>query len=94
MHVKVLAAKERPVPEATDAYQSLLATVTHEEMSGTLLPVISRMAKRSPDSMLSSAARVLMLVQLDLSQDAAALMADLQPLLRHVKPPIRCARGA
>lgn len=92
--MKVLAAKERPAPEAMDAYQPLLATVTHEEMSGTLLPVISRMAKRSPDSMLSSAARVLMLVQLDLSQYAAALMADLQPLLRHVKPPIRCARRA
>ena len=59
-----------------------------------LLPLILRMAKRSPDAVLGSAARVLALLRLDLGQHAAPVVADLQPLLRHVKPPTRCAPSA
>jgi len=68
--------------------------VTHEELDGVLLPLILRMAKRSPDAVLGSAARVLALLRLDLGQHAAPVVADLQPLLRHVKPPTRCAPSA
>ncbi|KAK9840722.1 hypothetical protein WJX81_000165 [Elliptochloris bilobata] len=88
---KVLAARERPANAAVEAYQPLLATLTHAEFSGTLLPLVLRMAKRSPDSVLGSTALVLAMLQLDLSQYAAALIANLQPQLRHAKQPIRAA---
>lgn len=86
---QVLAARERPAAEAVSAYQPLLDTATHDEFGGVLLPLILRMAKRSPDSVLPSAAEVLGLLRLDLSQYAAAVVADLQPFLRHAKQPVR-----
>ena len=86
---KVLAARDRPANAAIDAYRPLLAALTHEEFSGTLLPLIARMAKRSPYSVLSSTARMLGMLELDLSRHAEVLLADVQPLLRHAKQPIR-----
>ena len=86
---KVLAARERPANAAIDAYRPLLAALTHEEFCGMIMPLVARMVKRSPDSVLGSIARMLGMLELDLSQHAAPLMADLEPLLRHVKQPVR-----
>ena len=86
---KVLAASERPSDAAVDAYRPLLAALTHEDLSDTLLPLVARMAKRSPESVLGSTARMLSMLELDLSQHAAPLLTDLQPLLRHIKQPVR-----
>lgn len=86
---KVLGARE-PLPQSTPASYQLLATaLTDAEVSEKLLPSIVRMSKRSPESVLGSAAAVFGMLRLDLSEHAEKLSRELLPLLRQSKDSVR-----
>lgn len=69
----------------------LLRGLSQTEVAEQVLPPAVRMMKRSPESVLPTVAVLLDAVQVDLSQHAVQLGADLAPQIRHMKEPIRCA---
>lgn len=85
----VLNAKSRQDAAKLNAYGHLLAGVTHDELSGVLLPAAQRMMKRSPDVTLPTVAVLCRCVRLDLSPYAASLAEPLSQLCRHAKEPVR-----
>lgn len=86
---KVLGAREPPPPSSLAAFQPLAAALTEEELSQNVLPSVLRMAKRSPESALTSAAAVFAGVPFDLSQHLQSLAVELLPLLRHSRETVR-----
>jgi hypothetical protein len=86
----VLNAKTPQDAARLSAYGHLLAGVTHDEFSSTLLPAAQRMVKRSPDVTLPTVAMLCRCVRLDLSTYTAALAELLTQLCRHAKEPVRC----
>ena len=86
---QVLGARE-PLPASTvAAYQTLAAALGEEEFEQAVLPSMLRMAKRSPESVLSSAAAFIRMLSIDLSPLATRLAAEMLPLIRHSKDTVR-----
>ena len=86
---KVLSARERPSAAALAQWAHLAALLTLEDLRGTLLPAIQRLAKRSPDVVLPSVAALLAAVRADLSGVVPGLMATLLQLARHARDTVR-----
>ena len=88
---QVLSAKERPSAAVLAGWAPLAASVSHDELAGTLLPAIQRMVKRNPDIALPSVARLLAGVKVDLSRYVDPLLVLLLQQGRHAKDTVRCA---
>ena len=85
----MLGARE-PLPASTvTAYQPLAAALGEAEFEQAVMPTMLRMAKRSPESVLSSAAAFIRMLSIDLSPLAARLAAEMLPLIRHSKDAVR-----
>lgn len=88
---KVLASKDATPAHVQQAYEPLLAQVSSEQFVTSLLPVLLRMLKRSPEVTLPSLASICSSSRLDLSDHANDLLAVLLPNLRSSKDNLRQA---
>ncbi|KAK9866109.1 hypothetical protein WJX84_009505 [Apatococcus fuscideae] len=86
---KVLGSKEVVATHVHQAFQPLLAQLSAEQFGTSLLPVLLRMLKRSPEVTLPSLTSVCSEVQIDLSQHGPDLLAVLLPPLRSSKDNLR-----
>ena len=86
---KILASKEATPAHVQQAYEPLLAQVSSEQFVTSLLPVLLRMLKRSPEVTLPSLASICSSSRLDLSDHATDLLAVLLPNLRSSKDNLR-----
>lgn len=88
---KVLASKDATPAHVQQAYEPLLAQVSSEQFVTSLLPVLLRMLKRSPEVTLPSLVSICSSSKLDLSDHANDLLAVLLPNLRSSKDNLRQA---
>lgn len=77
-----VSCKQSPRLELVGSCAPLLRQLSHEELSGILLPAMQRALLRSPEVILPSVGRVLAALSLDLSQytqpaDAASIARSL-----------------
>ncbi|OQR93727.1 translational activator GCN1 [Thraustotheca clavata] len=89
---QALESKNRPPASDLKAFAPLLSTVTAAEFENTVAPVLSRMLKRAPDSVLDSTVALLNLLPtaIDLSQYVATIFGSLFPAkLKSVKDDVR-----
>ena len=87
---RVFGSRDPLPPTTLAAYRALAAAVTESELGERLLPSVVRLSKRSPETVLNSAAAIFGMLRLDLSQHAEALVRELLPLLRHTRETVRC----
>ncbi|KDO30185.1 hypothetical protein SPRG_22144 [Saprolegnia parasitica CBS 223.65] len=89
---QALEAKVRPTHADLDAYTALTATLTAHDFEATISPVLSRMLKRSPDSLLDATVAVVRALpaKIDLSAYVAPIFGALFPAkLKSVKDDVR-----
>lgn len=78
------------------AYKPWAQAISQEEFEASLLPVILRMSKRSPESVVRSSANLLGMLKLDLSSCALTIVKEMLGMIRHAKETVRyshCSHG-
>lgn len=87
--MQVLGSRECVPSELVLAYKPWAEALTGEEFETNLLPTLIRMSKRSPESVVTSAALLLSMLKLDLSKIAASLTTEMLSMVRHSKESVR-----
>lgn len=71
------------------SFSSLLASLTPEDFSGVVLPVLEKLQKKNPDSILVAVASLVKLISIDLSAYVGVFLPPLLRQLRSAKEQVR-----
>ena len=90
MHcIQVLNSRDPVPPANVTAFRAWAEAITEDEFETSILPVLIRMAKRSPDSVVRSTALLLHMLRLSSDKFAAGLMKEMLGMIRHPKESVR-----
>lgn len=84
-----MAAKGGCDEQKLASFSTLLASLTPEDFSGVVQPVLEKLQKKNPDSILLAVASLVKNVRIDLSADVRIFLPPLLRQLRSAKEGVR-----
>ena len=74
---------------AVTAYIKWAEAISQQEFETSLLPIILKSSKRSPESVVRSTALLFGMLKLDLSSSAVGILKEMLGMIRHAKEGVR-----
>lgn len=86
---QVIGARETISESKVTAYRVWINALSVEEFEASLLPLLTRMAKRSPESGVKIMAWVISMLSIETGSFAPGLAKEMLSLVRHAKETVR-----